>query len=95
MGITAPHTFDAQILRAVGELPNDEEVLVSALCAGRQKGLSVYDSFNEIHTVMSSTRLVYLLTSLCLCKRITADSFASGQRSHCVSMERVLPAAPS
>lgn len=59
MGITAPVTFDAQMLRPVGELPNDEEVLISALCAGRQKGLSVNDSFNEIHTVMSSARRIY------------------------------------
>lgn len=93
MGITVPHTFDAQIIRPVGELPNDEEVLISALCAGRQKGLSVHDSFNELHTVMSFASSP--LTDLCLCKRITANPFASGERSHCISMERILPETPS
>lgn len=35
----------------VGNLPNDEEILVNALCAGQRKGSSCDHALNQIHTV--------------------------------------------
>lgn len=58
-GNRALHAFEAQIPRPIGELPNDEEVLVNALCAGRRKGLSLDQALNQIHTVQSLACLIH------------------------------------
>lgn len=53
-GRNSRHSLDSTTnLKAVGDQPNDEELIAHAIYASRLKGLNENQAINELHTVSS------------------------------------------